>query len=79
MTKSAATGRAMKPIKKSSQPYPNIQNGNIEKTIHRIRSDYACSLEHIEDRILIIRGQKVMLDADLSELYGVQTKALFEN
>jgi len=30
----------------------------------------------IEQRILIIRGQRVMLDADLAELYGVETKQL---
>jgi len=30
----------------------------------------------IEPRILIIRGQRVMLDADLAALYGVPTKAL---
>lgn len=29
----------------------------------------------IERRILLVRGQKVMLDADLAELYGVETKA----
>jgi hypothetical protein len=33
------------------------------------------SVEQIESRIFIIRGQKVMLDADLAELYGVETKA----
>ena len=32
----------------------------------------------IEQRILVIRGQKVMLDADLAELYGVTTKRLNE-
>jgi ORF6N domain len=32
--------------------------------------------ERIERSILLIRGQKVMLDADLAELYGVPTKAL---
>lgn len=32
--------------------------------------------EIIEQRILLIRGQKVMLDRDLAELYGVQTKVL---
>ncbi len=32
--------------------------------------------ERIERRILLICGQKVMLDADLAELYGVETKAL---
>lgn len=33
-------------------------------------------LEGIEGRIHIIRGQKVMLDSDLAELYGVATKVL---
>src|SRR3989338_8890646 len=31
--------------------------------------------ERIEQAIFLIRGQKVMLDADLAELYGVTTKA----
>ena len=30
----------------------------------------------LNERILTIRGQKVILDADLAELYGVTTKAL---
>jgi phage regulator Rha-like protein len=32
--------------------------------------------EIIASKIYIIRGQKVMLDRDLAELYGVQTRAL---
>ncbi len=32
--------------------------------------------ERIERRILLVRGHKVMLDADLAELYGVETKQL---
>jgi len=32
--------------------------------------------ENIESKILFIRGHKVMLDADLAELYGVETGAL---
>ena len=35
-------------------------------------------VEHIESRILLIRGQKVILDSDLAELYGVPTKRLNE-
>jgi len=31
---------------------------------------------NIESRILLIRGQKVMLDADLAELYDVEIRAL---
>ena len=36
------------------------------------------SLEKIEKMIYIIRGQKVMLDSDLAELYKVETKRLNE-
>ncbi len=33
-------------------------------------------IEIIERKIFMIRGHKIMLDADLAELYGVPTKAL---
>ena len=33
-------------------------------------------VEEVASRILVIRGEKVMIDADLAELYGVATKAL---
>ncbi len=33
-------------------------------------------VERIEKSILLIRGQKVILDKDLAELYGVETKQL---
>ena len=33
-------------------------------------------MERIERAILMLRGHKVMLDADLAALYGVETKAL---
>ena len=32
--------------------------------------------QRIESKIYFIRGQKVMLDSDLAELYGVKTKEL---
>lgn len=36
------------------------------------------SLERISDRILVLRGARVILDADLAFLYGVQTRRLNE-
>ncbi len=33
-------------------------------------------VESIASRIFLVRGQKVMLDSDLAELYGVTTSAL---
>jgi hypothetical protein len=35
-------------------------------------------IEVIEKKILLISGQKVMLDSDLAALYGVTTKRLNE-
>jgi len=35
-------------------------------------------VEHIERAILILRGHKVMLDADLAMLYGVETRSLVQ-
>ena len=35
-------------------------------------------IERIGSRILLVRGHKVLLDADLAALYGVQTRRLNE-
>jgi len=42
----------------------------------RSENKLAISTEQIERCIYLIRGQKVMLDSDLAELYGVETKVL---
>lgn len=36
------------------------------------------SVDHIEDSIRTIRGEKIILDADLAQLYGVETKVLVQ-
>ena len=36
------------------------------------------AVEGIERLILLIRGQKVMLDADLAALYGVETRIVVQ-
>ena len=40
--------------------------------------DRASSTDLIAPRILLVRGQRVMLDAHLAELYGVATKVLLQ-
>ncbi len=40
--------------------------------------DALVRVEKVEQRILLIRGEKVILDADLAEFYGVTTKRLNE-
>ena len=36
-------------------------------------------VERLEKAIFLIRGEKVMLDRDLAELYGVETRILNQN
>ena len=36
------------------------------------------TVEFIRDRVYIIRGQQVMLDTDLADLYGYEVKRLNE-
>ena len=43
-----------------------------------VTQDVCLPAERIERSILIIRGERVMLDADLAELYGVETRALVQ-
>ncbi len=40
------------------------------------KDDSLIPVEIIENKILLIRGQKVILDADLASLYGTSTKVL---
>ena len=40
--------------------------------------DSLIPLEYIEKRILLLRGEKVLLDADLADLYGIETKVLVQ-
>jgi hypothetical protein len=41
-------------------------------------TELAVPIERIENHIYLIRGEKVMLDADLSQLYQVETRALIQ-
>jgi Zn-dependent oligopeptidase len=41
-----------------------------------MKEKLSLSVQKIERLIHVIRDQKVMLDADLAELYGVETRAL---
>jgi len=40
------------------------------------KQEIAVPLERVAQAILVLRGQRVMLDADLAVLYGVETKSL---
>jgi len=42
----------------------------------KINKAIAISGDLIENKIFFVRGKKVMMDKDLAELYGVETKVL---
>ncbi len=48
------------------------------KSISKEGRDILILEEEIMSRIILIRGQKVMISNDLAELYGVTTKRLNE-
>lgn len=52
------------------KPMSKIQNETIKKTM--------IPDEVVINKIYLVRDQKVMLDSDLAELYGVETKRLNE-
>lgn len=45
-----------------------------KETTLPMHNELAVSAQQIESSILVVRDQKVILDADLAELYGVSTK-----
>jgi len=51
---------------------------NAAKSMSAPATGTGIPLERIENRILLVRGYKVLLDADLAALYGVSTKRFNE-
>jgi hypothetical protein len=50
----------------------------IEKTERTVEMQEIVTIDAIQQKILLIRGQRIMIDADLASLYGVTTKRLNE-
>ncbi|MDX2112163.1 MAG: ORF6N domain-containing protein [Alphaproteobacteria bacterium] len=46
------------------------------KTMKAVRASAIVLPQRIEQKIILIRGHKVLIDSDLAELYGVETKML---
>jgi len=62
----------------SKFPDPPIWNINHLKNMAKTGKELMLPDELVMNKIYLIRGQKVMLDRDLAELYGVETKRLKE-
>ncbi|MGH7341331.1 MAG: ORF6N domain-containing protein, partial [Candidatus Rokuibacteriota bacterium] len=55
-----------------------VRRSSGERRAHAVRSALVAPGERIARSIVVLRGRKVLLDADLAALYGVRTKALLQ-
>jgi hypothetical protein len=73
---------ARAPTALSVEPKHGQALADSSKTMDRVASSRAPAVvpgplqQQVEERVQLIRGTRVMLDADLAALYGVTTKAL---
>jgi hypothetical protein len=55
-----------------------VKVAKLPQVIGMVNKKSLIPVDRIEKAILLIRGQKVMLDADLAVLYGVETRVLVQ-
>ena len=53
-------------------------NGELVTNCDQLQNDEVVVTTPVESRIMSIRGKQIMIDRDLAELYGVETKRLNE-
>ena len=52
--------------------------GELVANCDQLQNDEVVVTTPVESRIMSIRGNQIMIDRDLTELYGVETKRLNE-
>ena len=52
--------------------------GELDTNCDQLQNDEVVVTTPVESRIMSIRGNQIMIDRDLAELYGVETKRLNE-
>ena len=52
----------------------NSESGKCQKAIQRGPLSFALPFIDVQSRIVVVRDQQVILDANVAELYGVETK-----
>jgi hypothetical protein len=55
-----------------------VRAGRMAPVTEKTASLELIAAPAIEKRIFVVRGRQVMLDEDLADLYGVETKRLVE-
>ncbi len=55
---------------------PKRHHKYMEGNMAEVGNDAVMTVQHIENLVYQIRGQQVMLDSDLAEIYGYEVKNL---
>ena len=50
--------------------------GELVANCDQLQNDEVVVTTHVESRIMSIRGKQIMIDRNLAELYGVETRVL---
>jgi hypothetical protein len=75
------------PLVQIPSSYPDVADRSIQPICHsgwmaqsteKANSPELIAAPAIEKRIFVVRGRQVMLDEDLADLYGVETRRLIE-
>ena len=56
----------------------HLDKGELVANCDQLQNDEVVVTTPVESRIMSIRGNQIMIDRDLAELYGVETKRLNE-
>lgn len=76
-----AKSRGCKLINCKRPPWGLLEGGSLKGMnirSGRVKKDEGLVTTHVESLILTIRGQKVIVDRDLAQIYGVETRRLNE-
>src|SRR5258706_10623227 len=65
-----------RPPRSTLFPYTTLFRSRPMSRHYKKNKTALVAIEAIASRIVVLRGQRVMLDADLAALYGVTTKRL---
>lgn len=62
--------------KKDISPQIEVSKCDLKKNNSGLMKSDQLSVDYVRSRIYSIRGVEVMIDADLADMYGVETKQL---
>ena len=74
--KSLSISQAAETLRNMADNIEHQDKGELVANCDQLQNDEVVVTTHVESRIMSIRGKQIMIDRDLAELYGVETRVL---